>query len=81
MELDNDEIICPECNGRGILDNYIFKLGRKYNEVCYKCQGDGTLDWIENVIGKKYVPKTVITSGVIPIFQTSYYRKLRRIEE
>jgi hypothetical protein len=29
------------------------------------------------VVGKKYVPKTTITNGVIPVFKANYFRKIR----
>jgi len=51
MNLKDNEVICPECNGE------------KYNEtnytqyytthkLCPKCQGKGKLDWIDNMLNR-----------------------------
>lgn len=45
IELREDEIICPICNGRGHTNKNIY--------VCEKCDGSGKVDWISNVVTYK----------------------------
>jgi len=52
MNLEEDEHICPKCNGNRV-------VCRKKDDVwiiCPFCQGVGKLDWIENVVGKRKMP-------------------------
>jgi len=44
LKLEESEIICDKCEGRGFFDNRI---------LCPKCLGAGKVDWIDNVMGKK----------------------------
>lgn len=68
MEIQNGEIICDKCGGRGILrkvvpPEYVLTVedtqphdhvGIKVKDVlCSRCLGERTLDWIENIVGKK----------------------------
>lgn len=50
LNLEEGEIICDKCNGRGV--NPI-KNKFEFPIPCNKCQGLGKLDWIENIVGKK----------------------------
>ena len=45
VELREDEIICPICNGRGHTNKNIY--------VCEKCDGSGKVDWVSNVVTHK----------------------------
>jgi len=45
VELREDEIICPICNGRGHTNKNIY--------VCKKCDGSGKVDWVSNVVTHK----------------------------
>ena len=52
MELNEGEVICPDCNGEKKiadpkLNYYVFWI------KCPKCKGAGKLDWIENIVGKQ----------------------------
>ena len=53
LKLEEGEIICSECEGRGTKPSSINSATMA--SICKKCQGDGKLDWIENIVGK--VPK------------------------
>lgn len=45
VELREDEIICPICNGRGHTNKNIY--------VCGKCDGSGKVDWVSNAVTRK----------------------------
>ena len=54
MKLEEGEMICDKCNGRGIIPKIIIPKGEICTALfCRKCKGTGKLDWIENVVGKK----------------------------
>lgn len=58
MELEEGEVVCNECNGKGVtLEwielNYLAGYKSPKEKECDKCLGAGKLDWIENVVGKR----------------------------
>ena len=44
MELEEHEIICPDCKGTGDSQAY---------QLCETCYGKGKLDWVEQVTGRE----------------------------
>jgi len=62
--INEDEIICSQCNGEGFI---IEEVGKEewderkipIKNICDKCLGTGKLDWIENIVGKSHVKFTV----------------------
>jgi len=62
-EMDESEVICSKCNGRGFCD-----INDHLARVCPKCDGEGKLDWIENITG---VPQSYDLFN-IPILRKSY---------
>lgn len=54
IKLKDGEIICPECQGKGIKPRKIDIFNpHDITYKCEKCQGEGKLDWIEQIIGKQ----------------------------
>ena len=51
MKLKEDEVICPDCNGKGSVPASSM-TGVEYKEKCEKCLGSGKLDWVEIIVGK-----------------------------
>jgi len=43
------EVICPKCEGTGVLSDRDFPAPAP---TCDKCWGTGTLDWIDIIMGK-----------------------------
>jgi hypothetical protein len=48
-DLEEGEVVCSVCNGKGSIWSERFQDAAY---TCEKCLGTGYLDWIENVVGK-----------------------------
>ncbi len=55
MKLEDGEVICSRCEGRGNIKNE----GNSYLHYtsCPKCHGEKKLDWISNAMGELPTPK------------------------
>jgi hypothetical protein len=50
LVLEEHEVICSKCKGKG----YFKELRTDtLSLICPKCFGKGKLDWVENVVGKR----------------------------
>jgi len=68
MQLNEGEVICDQCNGKGY-EKYTEPKGNNFyikKRTCIKCHGDGKLDWLENITGKE--------NTAIPILKKRYMR-------
>lgn len=71
---------CDQCDGEGLVkEKPFYPGGEKLLNLCRKCKGSGQLDWVEMVVGKKIISKSNKSSGIEPVFQSSYYRKIRGV--
>jgi len=59
-ELEEGEMICDKCQGRGH-----YETGPFTGSICGKCQGTGKVDWIENIVGKPISFMSGTSSGFV----------------
>jgi hypothetical protein len=47
--LEEGEILCPKCGGKGSLD---VPGEPDLRKICHRCDGNGKMDWVSAVMGK-----------------------------
>lgn len=52
LKLKKGEVICPECDGIGWIDEVLPKKGCDGSTMCSRCKGRGKLDWVQMVMIK-----------------------------
>lgn len=58
VKLYEGEKICPECKGKGVVEELAESIFSLHNKICPTCNGFKKLDWIDEVRGHKtdYIP-------------------------
>jgi len=72
IKLEEDECICPLCDGGGSYPKRFAVLEDPYYARCYKCCGTGKLDWIDLCVGKR-IP--IETDEPCPTFIANLFNK------
>jgi hypothetical protein len=72
IELNEGEVICSACKGRGIITGKGFD---DMTSICEKCNGHGKVDWVTNAMGtpKRKFYGTSSNSGTSGAFGSSSY--------
>ena len=71
MKLEEGEVLCPECYGKGSIPTKKVRGEIVTDCLCRKCYGTGKLDWVEVCMGKS-IGKVLYNSITLPLIRHIY---------